>query len=93
MNEAMAEFIGMSVMGMKTHSFLYKILDKLNIKLTYNHPRDPVTGKMLKNNEVEHDQVSTWLEEEELVVNFVQCKTMEVKPWTPLFKTRSDRLQ
>ena len=30
-----------------------------------------------------NDHISTWLEEDALVVNLVQCKTMEVKPWAP----------
>ena len=32
---------------------------------------------------MEHDHISTWVEEQELVVNLVQVKTMEVKPWNP----------
>ena len=78
-NLVMEEFQGMSVMGMKTHSFLYSFLDRLNIKLT--HQNTIKNGKVNKLGEVEHDHISSWLEEDAFVLNFVQSKTCEVKPW------------
>ena len=83
LNQVMEEFSGMSVMGMKTSSYLNDFLDKLNIKLTYKTVKDPKTNKVVELGEVEHDHISTWVEEDELVVNLVQVKTMEVKPWNP----------
>ena len=56
------------------------LLKKLNIHLTLAAEKDPKSGVM---KEVEHDHISTWVEEDELVVNLVQVKTMEVKPWNP----------
>ena len=82
-NQVMEEFGGMSVVGMKTHSYLYDFLEKLNIKLTYSVSKNAKTKKIEKLDEVEHDHISTWVEEDELVVNLVQVKTMEVKPWNP----------
>ena len=83
MNQVMEEFGGMSVVGMKTHSYLYDFLERLNIKLTYSVSKNAKTKKVEELDEVEHDHISTWLEEDALVVNLVQCKTMEVKPWAP----------
>ena len=83
MNQVMEDYMGMSVSGMKTHTYLYDLVDRLNIKLTHRTIRDPQTNKVKKQGEVEHDHLSTWVEENELVVNFVQVKTMEIKPWNP----------
>ena len=83
MNQVMEDYMGMSVSGMKTHTYLYDLVDRLNIKLTHRTIRDPQTNKVKKQDEVEHDHLSTWVEENELVVNFVQVKTMEIKPWNP----------
>ena len=80
-NEALEEFLGISVMGMKTHTYLYKFLGSLNLKLTYENILNPDTGKVMKNNEVEHDLITTWMEQDTLVVNMVQSKIKEVKPW------------
>ena len=80
LNQAMEEFTGMSIIGMKTNTYLYNFLEKLNIHLTLAAEKDPKSGVM---KEVEHDHISTWVEEDELVVNLVQVKTMEVKPWNP----------
>ena len=54
-------FLGIGITGMKTHTFLAKVLQSLNIQLTYRNEYDPVTKKMTKANEVEHDNVSTWI--------------------------------
>ena len=35
----------------------------------------------MKTNEVEHDNISTWLEQDMLVINMIEVKTTEVKPW------------
>ena len=83
MNQVMEDYMGMSVSGMKTHTYLYDLVDRLNIKLTHRTIRDPQTNKVKKQGEVEHDHLSTWVEENQLVVNFVQVKTMEVKLWNP----------
>ena len=78
--QVLEDFGGMSVMGMKTHSYLVKFLENLNIKLTYRNDYDPVSKKLKKTNEVEHDHISTWMEEESLVVAMIESKTMEIKP-------------
>ena len=69
-----------SVMGMKTHTFLAKFIESLNIQLTYRNEYDPVTKKLIRANEVEYDNVSTWNEEDSLVMTVVQSKIMEIKP-------------
>jgi hypothetical protein len=81
-NEAIQNFIGMSVMGMKTYTFLSEFLDKLNIQLTHRNVINPSTGKRLTTDEVEHDFVGTWLEKDKLVLNMIECKTTEVRPWS-----------
>ena len=78
--QALENFMGISVSGMKTHTYLRQFLEDLNIKLTYRNEYDPATKKMTKTNEVEHDNVSTWIEEGSLVIAVVQSKTMEIKP-------------
>ena len=88
MNHVLGGFQGMSVMGMKTHTYLYDFLKKLGIQLTYHNTQDPNTGRFRKINEVEHDHLATWLEEEHLVINFIQSKTAEIKPWDPPDKER-----
>ena len=80
-NQALEGFLGMSVMGMKTHTYLRTFLDKLNIQLTYHNTMDPVTGRVKKTEEVEHDHISTWLKEDEITVTMIESKTREVKPW------------
>ena len=66
---------------MKTHTYLYKFLGALNLKLTYENILNPNTGRVMKNNEVEHDLITTWMEQDTLVVNMVQSKIKELKPW------------
>ena len=82
-NQAVERFMGISVMGVKTHSYLLEFLEKLNISLTYHNTKDPVTGTVIKYNEVEHDAIITWAEEDVLVVTIVESKTKECKPWAP----------
>jgi hypothetical protein len=82
-NQAVEEFMGISVMGMKTHSYLLEFLEKLNITLSYHNTRDPVTGRVINSNEVEHDGIVTWVEKDVLVVTSVESKTKEFKPWAP----------
>ena len=82
-NEAVHGFVGISVCGMKTYSYLHEFLNKLNIKLTYTNSTDPVTGRVKKTNEVEHDFIMTYLEENCLTVTMVESKTREFKPWAP----------
>jgi hypothetical protein len=82
-NEAIEKFMGMSVMGMKTYTFLNEFLERLNIQLTYFNVFNPSTGKRVTTDEVEHDFVATWLEEDKLVLNMIECKTAEVRPWAP----------
>jgi hypothetical protein len=72
-NQVMDQFWGISVTGLKTHSHLEKLLTALNINLTHGNP----------NTEVEHDLISTFLLPNALVVNFVQTKTLQIKPWAP----------
>ena len=80
-NQVLENFLGMSVMGMKTHTYLASFLENMNIKLSHCNTVDPVSKKVLKTNEVEHDQISTWLEEDTLVVTMIESKTREIKPW------------
>ena len=82
-NQVLEDYQGMAVMGLKTHTHLYNILEKLSIQLTHKNTKNPVTGKILTTNEVEHDNISSWLEEEALVLNMIQVKTTEAKPWAP----------
>ena len=82
-NQVLEDYQGMSVMGLKTHTHLYNILEKLNIQLTHINTKNPVTGKILTTNEVEHDNISSWLEEDALVLNMIQVKMTETKPWAP----------
>jgi ketosteroid isomerase-like protein len=87
-NQVLEEFQGMSVSGMKTDSFLRHFLDKLNIKLTYHNTIDARTGRRIISNEVEHDLISTWLEQDMLVFNMIEVKTAEFRPWAPPDKGR-----
>ena len=82
-NQVLEDYQGMSVMGLKTYTHLCKILEKLNIKLTHSNTKNPMTGKILTTNEAEHDNISSWLEEDTLVLNMIQVKTTEAKPWAP----------
>ena len=68
---------------MKTYSYLHEFLEKLGIQLTYTNTRDPVTGKVKKTNEVEHDFIMTYLDNNCLTVTMVESKTREFKPWAP----------
>lgn len=81
MNQALQEFGGMSVSGLKTHTHLCDIFDKLKIDLTHKNTKNPKTGKIQTTSEVELDNISTWLEQDTLVVNIVETKTSELKPW------------
>ena len=78
--QVLENFPGISVMGMKTHSYLVNFLENLNIQLTYRNEYDPVSKKIKKTNEVEHDNITTWMEEDTLVVAMLESKTMEIKP-------------
>ena len=82
-NQVLEAYQGMSVMGMKTHTYLCDFLEKLNINLSYRNVRSSTTGKVLKTNEVEQDNISTFMEQDKLVVNFIESKTTEYKPWAP----------
>lgn len=79
MNYVMEGFLGMSVMGMRTHTYLYEFLDRLNIELTHRNTMNHETGRL---EHVGHDHISTWLEKDTLVVNFVAPKFTEMKPWS-----------
>jgi hypothetical protein len=87
-HRALEELQGMSVSGMKTDTFLRGVLSKLGIQLTHKNTRDPVTGRLQKSDEVEHDMITTWLEKDELVVNMFESKTSECKPWAPADQER-----
>jgi hypothetical protein len=75
--------MGMSLNGMKTDSYLHDFLSRLNIQLTYQNTRDPVSGRITRTNEVEHDFVMTFLETNCLTLTMVESKTREFKPWAP----------
>jgi hypothetical protein len=64
-------------MGMKTHTYLYHFLENMKIKLTYHNT-------LKKSNEVEHDHISAWLEQDTLVITMIESKTREIKPWLPV---------
>jgi hypothetical protein len=81
-NKVMDQFWGISVTGMKTHTHLEKLITALNINLTYRNYTDPNTGNKITN-EVEHDHISTCLLSDVLMVNFVQTKVFQNKPWAP----------
>ena len=53
---------------------MYKVLEKMNIQLTYQNTVN-------KTNEVEHDLTATWLEQDTLVVTMIESKIKEYKPW------------
>ena len=91
MNQALDDFMGMSVSGIKTYTHLREFLDKLDIDLTHKNTMNPNTGRTQKTAEVELDNVSTWLEEDSLVMTIVESKTSELKPWTPVDPTRRDQ--
>ena len=82
-NQALENYQGMSVSGMKTHTYLFDFLEKVNIQLTFHNQRNPNTGRTVTTNEVEQDNVSTYMEQDTLVVNMIESKTTEFKPWAP----------
>jgi hypothetical protein len=90
-NQALEDHQGMSVMGIKTDTFLSEFLFKLHLKLTHCNTRNPTTGRITKTNEVEHDNVSTWLEEDTLVFNMIEIKATELRPWAPPDQARRAR--
>ena len=83
MNQALEAYQGMSVMGMKTHTYLCDFLEKLNIHLSFRNDKNPTTGRIVTTNEVEQDNISTYMEKDKLVVNIIESKTTEHKPWAP----------
>ena len=82
-NQVLEDYQGMSVMGMKTHTYLCDLLEKLNINLSFRNERNPTTGRVVTTNEVEQDNISTFMEQNKLVVNIIESKTTEFKPWAP----------
>ena len=82
-NRVLEDYQGMSVMGMKTHTYLCDLLEKLNINLSFRNERNPTTGRVVTTNEVEQDNISTFMEQNKLVVNIIESKTTEFKPWAP----------
>ena len=82
-NQVLEDYQGMSVMGMKTHTYLYDLLEKLNINLSFRNEKNPTTGRVVTTNEVEQDNISTFMEQNKLVVNIIESKTTEFKPWAP----------
>ena len=91
MTQALDDFMGMSVSGIKTFTHLREFLDKLDIELTHKNTMNPNTGRTQKTAEVELDNISTWLEEDLLVMTIVESKTSELKPWTSVDPTRRDQ--
>ena len=80
LNQELQHLQGFSVMGMKTHSCLSSFLEKVGIKLTHRNEVDPDTGQTWIN-EAEHDYFSSWSEEKTVVINVVQTKLLEERPW------------
>ena len=80
-NQVLERFAGMTIMGIKTHTYLREFLDLMNIKLTHQNTINPVTGQRIKTGEVEIDILSTWLEQDALVFTLIESKTGDVKPW------------
>ena len=79
-NQVLERFVGMTVMGIKTHTYLREFLDLMNIKLSHQNTYS-VTGKQMTAGEVEIDILSTWLEQDSLVFTLIESKTGDVKPW------------
>ena len=77
MNNAVRNFGGISVLGMKTFSYLQQFLESLNINLTYKNTTNEA-GQVVFH-EVEHDGILTWMEEDLLVLNVIQSKTNQLR--------------
>ena len=81
LNQELQHLQGISLTGLKTHSCLSSTLDKLGITLTHRNEVDPETGEFWIN-EAETDYLSTWMEEGTYVVNMMQTKLLEERPWS-----------
>ena len=77
MNNAVRNFGGISVLGMKTFSYLQQFLESLNINLTYKNTTNEA-GQVVFH-EVEHDGILTWMEEDAVVLNVIQSKTNQLR--------------
>ena len=49
-NQVLEAYQGMSVMGMRTHTYLSDLLEKLNINLTFRNENNPTTGRVVTTN-------------------------------------------
>ena len=73
-NQLMNQFLGMTVM--KSHlTPSAELLNELNLEKEGENSADSQTGKK------EHGLIFTWLEEDVLVINMVQTRMLEEKPW------------
>lgn len=75
-NLLMDQFLGMTVVGLKSHSdLLAELLNGLNLEMGGENSADSQTGKK------EQGLIFTWLEEDALVINMVRTTMLEEKPW------------
>ena len=84
-SQALEEFLGMTVTNSKTSKVLAGFLEQLGIHLdpemTHQDTTDPVTGERLRTDEEEIGHISTWVDQDKLVINIIEVKTSDVKPW------------
>ena len=70
-------------MGMRTHIYLCDFLENLNINLTFRDENNPSTGRVVKTNKVEQENISNFMKQNKLVVNIIESKKTECKPRAP----------
>ena len=86
-SQALEEFQGMTVSNSKISKVLSWFLELLGIdvdpEMTHKDTTDPVTGERLRTDEGEIGHISTWVDQDKLVINIMEVKTSDVKPWAP----------
>ena len=83
-SQALEEFQGMTVINSKaSKGFLEQLGIHLDPEMTNQDTTDPVTGERLRTDEGEIGHISTWVDQDKLVINIIEVKTSDVKPWAP----------
>ena len=83
-SQALEEFLGMTVTNSKiSQGFLEQLGIHLDPEMTHQDTTDPVTGERLKTDEGEIGHISSWVDQDKLVINIIEVKTSDVKPWAP----------
>ena len=86
-SQALEEFLGMTVTNSKISKVMTGFLEQLGIyldpEMTHQDTTDPVTGERLRTDIGETGHISTWMDQDKLVINFIEVKTSDVKPWAP----------